>query len=161
MVFSPLSVRDAEQLLPNTLGQSLRRTACTRSRDCPAVGSESRSSSCSARCSASYEAVSAWKAWLDRVTPRSRVQKNTAGGLCSLSCPGMATPPSKEVHSGKVQSHSESKLRGGQEVGSWELQKEMRKHNVRVSTIEKTPQVLGSDFPDECKQSFILNQGSV
>lgn len=45
-------------------------------------------------------------------------QKNAAGGLCCLFGPGMDTPPSEEVHSEKVQSHSESKLRGGQEVGS-------------------------------------------
>lgn len=48
----------------------------------------------------------------------------------------MATPPGEEVHSGKVPSHSEGKLRGGQEVGFWELRRDMRKHNVIVHALE-------------------------
>lgn len=73
----------------------------------------------------------------------------------------MATPPSEEVHSGKVQSHSESKLRGGQEVGSWELKRD--KNNVTVCAFFfffKCPKILLSLFQTDGK-NFNLRQGSV
>lgn len=60
----PRVIPASERQLPGTPAPCSPRTGCTRSRCCPADGSWSRSSSCSARCSAGSAAVWARKAWL-------------------------------------------------------------------------------------------------
>lgn len=149
-MFSPPSVQDAERLLPDTLGRYPRRSACTRSFDCLAVGCESQSSSCSARCSASIEAVSAWKAWLDRVTPRTRGSKVFfRGSMLSVPPRDGHTPQWRSaLWEGVVPFREQAEgWTGSGILGAGERNE---KEQCYKMCIKKWPKILASNFPDMC-----------